>query len=672
MQRPGIVRLWFWLAASAVLGLTIFAYLPGLSGSFLFDDFANLPALGRYGAVESWTTFWRYLTSGTADPTGRPLSLLTFLVDANDWPADPRPFKRTNLVLHLINGVLLGFLLVRLARELGVDARRAVAAAILGAGFWLLHPLFVSTTMYIVQREAMLPGTFILLGLLGYFAGRERARNGHWSGVFLAGGSVVACTALGVLSKGNGALLPLLAWLLDVILPGRRDAHRSSRAEAGFAWVRRVCVILPACVVLAYLGKEGWNGFVHGTSPNRPWTLGERLLTEARVVTQYLGLLWWPRSYTTGLFNDAIVVSKGLFQPVATLLSILFLLGLSVSAWLLRRRWPAWTVAVLFFFFAHLMESSVVALELYYEHRNYVPAFLMFWPLALWLVGISFDKGDGAPRVADTLLGVRTLLAVALPLALAGLTWMRADLWGNRDDQAALWALRNPDSPRAQAYAAQLQLVRGDLGGAIGRLEELRSRSEGDIHANLNLIGAKCQAGILERRDLELAAEALRTTRNFERMGYDWFVRSIHAAANGSCEGLDFQALRDLLEAARENPYASRIPGRRQDMFNLEGRLALAEGDPDTALGAFDKALEVQPRPGAALAQAAMLGAAGAPRAGLRHLDRYEQLHANRSPARIRDMAGIHERLLERDGYWDTEIPRLRSQLEADRALQAD
>lgn len=670
MQR--LKSSWLWLSALCILALTVVAYFPGLSGSFLFDDFANLPALGAYGPVDNWTTFWRYLTSGMADPTGRPLSLLTFLIDANNWPADPRPFKRTSLLLHLANGVLLGLLLARLGRELGVESRHAATAAIFGAGFWLLHPLLVSTTLYIVQREAMLPGTFILLGLIGYFAGRERARQGRWSGVLLAGGSVAVCTVLGVLSKGNGALLPLLAWLLDVILPGSRAATGRSRVTAGFAWMRRLCVILPACLLLAYLAKVGWNGFVHGTAPHRPWTLGERLLTEARIVTQYLGLLWWPRSYTTGLFNDAVLVSKSLFQPLTTIFSLLFLLGLGVSAWCWRRRWPAWAAAVLFFFVAHMMESSVVALELYYEHRNYVPAFLIFWPLALWLTGVSFGKGDGVPRAADTFPGVRILLAVVLSLGLAGLTWMRADLWGNRGDQAELWALRNPDSPRAQAYAAQLQLARGDVRGAIGRLEDLRSRDAGDIHANLNLIGAKCQAGALEQHDLELAAQALRTTRSFERMGYDWFVRSINVAVHGSCEGLDRQALHKLLEAAKQNPYATRIAGRRQDLLSLEGRLALAEGKPEVALAAFDKALEVQPRPGAALAQAAMLGAAGAPGPGLRHLDWFEQLHAQQPPSRIRDMTGIHEWLLERDGYWSTEIPRLRSQLEADRALHGD
>ncbi|HEY9110346.1 MAG TPA: hypothetical protein VIM92_01045, partial [Rhodanobacteraceae bacterium] len=237
----------FALALIALLAITWWAYHPGLSGDFLFDDFANLPAIGATGPVDNWAAFWRYITSGAADPTGRPLTLLTFLIDARDWPASPYPFKVTNLVLHLVNGALLAWVLWRLGaalattspissfrtprggdpesvsssgspgpaagdRIVGVNktdsgfdpaarpgmtstavapGRRCAApgmmmdekgiaiAALFGAGAWLLHPLFVSTTLYIVQREAMLPATFVLIGVLGWMASREALARGH-------------------------------------------------------------------------------------------------------------------------------------------------------------------------------------------------------------------------------------------------------------------------------------------------------------------------------------------------------------------------------------------------------------------------------------------------------------------------------------------------------------
>ena len=98
---------WRWAGLAGLLLVAWLAYSPGLSGGFLFDDFVNLNAIGATGPVDDWPTFWRYVTSGSADPTGRPLAMLSFLLEARDWPADPHPFLRDNLILHLLNGLLL-------------------------------------------------------------------------------------------------------------------------------------------------------------------------------------------------------------------------------------------------------------------------------------------------------------------------------------------------------------------------------------------------------------------------------------------------------------------------------------------------------------------------------------------------------------------------------------
>ena len=119
LQTSTALSVCFAVIFGGLLVITLCVYKPGLSGTFLFDDYANLPSLGNYGPVDNWTTFTHYITSGAADPTGRPLTLLSFLVDANDWPADPYPFKYTSVLLHLLNGALLTWLLLRLGRALG-------------------------------------------------------------------------------------------------------------------------------------------------------------------------------------------------------------------------------------------------------------------------------------------------------------------------------------------------------------------------------------------------------------------------------------------------------------------------------------------------------------------------------------------------------------------------
>ncbi len=643
-----------------ILGLTWLAYHPGLNGGFLFDDYANLPLLGAFGPVDNWTTFWHYLTSGFADPTGRPLALLSFLLDARNWPADPHPFKVTNLELHLFNGALLCWLLLKLGRALGKLGPQVAFAALLGSALWLLHPLFVSTTLYIVQREAMLPATFVLLGLIGYVSSREMAARGRLLGVWLAALSIGTFTVLGVLSKANGALLPLLAWCVDALILAPARPITDPRTQRYFKWMRAVVLIAPSLLLFSYLIAQAYLGFMHGPSANRTWTLGERLLTEPRILVEYLRLLWLPQPYTTGLFNDSIQVSRGLLSPPTTLFSILLIAALLTGAWKLRRAYPALALAIIFYFAGQLLESTTIQLELYYEHRNYLPAMLMFWPLALWLCQPAAQKRPEVKK--NNMRYLRAALVIMLPLGLAGLTWMRADLWGNVREQALLWALKNPDSPRAQAYAAQIELARGHARFAETLLERGLGRKPHELQMTLNLLGAKCALGNLTTADIEAAKTALRDAPDTGRLGFDWFNRGLGIAQSGNCPGLNLGTLQALLGAAAENDRVNQIPGRVQDRLFLQGRIALMRKDGPQALGFFNAALAADPRPGAALAQAATLASAGYPKLAEEHLD-YLQRVWKPPTGPGWSMPSLHRWLMWKSGYWQREIAHLRGVL---------
>lgn len=654
------------LAFAAIAVLAWLAYHPGLAGGFLFDDFVNLPALGAFGPVDNATTFWRYLTSGIADFTGRPLALASFLVDARDWPADPYPFKRTSLILHLLNGALLAALLLRLGRILRGQADIVSrTAAVLGASLWLLHPLFVSTTLYVVQREAMLPATFILLGLIGHARGREQAATGRRDGLALAAASIVGGTLAALLCKANGALLPLLAWIVDALVLAPRLSVDHPRTRSAFTWLGRLLLIAPGVAVCALLAGYAVHGFVEGTPAHRPWTLGERLLTESRVVTEYLGLLWLPRSYSHGLFNDGYMVSTGLLSPPTTLLCIALLLALAAAAWVLRRRAPAAAVATLFFFAGHLIESSVVALELYFEHRNYVPALLMFWPLGLWLAQ-GWQRAPVPP-----LRGLRRALCFGLPLLLAALAFQRAELWGNTAEQGLLWAARNPDSPRAQAWAAQIEMSRGRPELAAARLEAALARHPQELQLAANAADAQCALGGLRPVDRDRLAAALANDRRPGRLAHEWLAAKLDAVGHdeGACAGLDPAAIEQLLDALGRNPLVQDTPARQLDLLNLRGRLALLHGDADAALDLFDRAVAAAPEPASALRQAVSLASAGHPSLGVRHLDYFR--HLPRPPQAQRNgMPALHAWLLERQSYWPREIARLRATLVAEAAAR--
>jgi hypothetical protein len=649
--------LWCLLLVLTLL-MTWCAYAPGLHGGFLFDDFANLPALGAEGSVHTWPVFWRYITAGTADPTGRPLTLLSFLLDARNWPADPLPFKRTNLILHLGNGVLLYVLLVRLGSALGVTMQRCRLAAVFGTAAWLMHPLLVSTTLYIVQREAMLPATCVLAGLLVWLHGRRRLAAGHvrngllWSVVGIGG-----FTALAVLAKANGALLPLFALLIEMIVLAPRQPILSIPARRAHRILMLLLTWLPSALIVTWLIWVGANGILSGGPASRPWTFGERLLTEPRVLMDYLRLLWLPRPFSSGLFNDQYAASTSLLHPATTLLSLLAVLGLIVTGWLLRRRHAALSLAILFYFAGQLMESSSIPLELYFEHRNYIPALLFFWPLGLWLADM------------DTLKTPKRILLVALSLSLALMTHVSAEVWGNVQTQALIWARINPDSARAQANAAQIEMGQGRPQDAIRRLRVTLATQPDQSQLVFNLIGARCMTGGIDGTDLKAGYTAMARTANAGSLFVHWFDRMLPTVMAGECPGLTTEDLRGLIEAGLYNPKLS-DSGPRQDLTYLLGRIALAKHQPNPALNYFIKGLDLQVRPDMALSAAAILGSAGYPSQGLRLLDHYQQEQDRVEPPSS-GMPMLHDWVLARENYWPNEIFHLRRQLLLDAKTQS-
>ena len=634
--------------------LLVWAYAPGLHGGFLFDDFANLPALGATGPVDHWPTFWRYITSGEADPTGRPLTLLSFLLDARDWPADPYPFKRTNLILHLLNGVLLYALLARLGRLLDCDERRCQLAALLGTALWLLHPLLVSTTLYVVQREAMLPATCAMAGLLLWLHGRQQLVAGRiktglsWSVLGLGG-----FTVLGVLAKANGALLPLYALLIEIIVLAPSQPMTAGNARRAHRAVMLVFGVIPGTALGLYLLYTAAHDIVlGGLAGGRPWSIGQRLLTEPRVLLDYLKLLWLPRPLSSGLFNDQYTASTSWLHPATTLPALLAVFALIAAAWHWRQRHPALALAVLFYFAGQLLESTSIPLELYFEHRNYVPALLMFWPLGLWLAD---------PR---TLRLPKYALMLLLPLALAGMTHARAEVWGNVQTQALVWARVNPDSPRAQANAAQIEMQTGHPGDAARRLETLLASRPDQAQLAFNLIGARCMTGGVSSGDLAAARTAMLGSSRAGTLFVHWFERALPMAISGRCTGLTPADLLDLINTGLQNPKLSAV-GPQQDLTYLRGRIALAQHQPDTAVVDFICAIDLQVRPGFALEAAADLGSHGYPAQGLVLLDRYQQVQGKTAPPSI-GMPMVHAWVLARENYWPHELAHLRHQLNLD------
>lgn len=651
-RQQRLTLAWLFATAAGAL-LVVLAYAPGLGGPFLFDDFGNLNALGAFGPIDDWKTFLYYMTSGTADPTGRPVSLLTFLLDAQSWPADPAPFKRTNLILHLVNALLLGRAISVL--QSGLQTRRAALqfshwTPWLAALLWAAHPLFVSTTLYVVQRQAMLPMAFTLLALLAWQASlcafaRGLALRG-WAIALLGFGGA---TMLAGLSKANGFLAPMLvglchAWFL------RPAAGTLGRRQMDIAAL--LLLALPSLLIVTYVIYTGWALWPLHELQGRDWTLPERLLTQPRVLWHYVGQLLLPRSGGGGVYVEGFPTSHGWFDPPATLPALIALAGATTAAFTLRTRLPRLSFAWLFFLVAHLLESSTIPLEMYFEHRNYLPAAFLGWPLVHALVrpGVSAKARGG--------------LLTAIAAGLLFLTWQRAVLWGDADLLAEVSALQEPDSARSQVFAAQQEVKRGDLRGGHRRILALQRTRPDSVDVAIAAVGVECTAtGQLTPSTLSLAEHTLATAKDWNYGLYVWMQRVTQQAQLRDCLGFGTQGLSAMVTAAERNPRTRRAPDRQRDLLHVRGLIALRNDDVDAALAAFNQALARAPDAEYALVQAAELGSAGAPAAGVRHLDIYEALNAKTPPPAIRDMAGLHAWLLAHNHRNQLEIARLRRQL---------
>ena len=243
---PGVL-LW------ALLALTAAVYWPGLAGPLVLDDFENLkPLVDMHSGAISWQ---EVVFGSSVGVGGRPVAMLSFVLNWQTSAGEIWSLKHTNLAIHLMCGALLFWLSGRLLAEpLSAVPTHRWWLALLVASLWLLAPMQVSTVLYVVQRMAQLATLFVLAGLLCYVTGRQQLTKRRRLGIALMCLCFVLFWPLATLSKQNGALLPLLALLFLASRAGCRSppdygisrlaggcpgSGRRLRVEHGFRRPRR-------------------------------------------------------------------------------------------------------------------------------------------------------------------------------------------------------------------------------------------------------------------------------------------------------------------------------------------------------------------------------------------------------------------------------------------------
>lgn len=515
------------LAATA---LTLVLAWPALDGPMLFDDHSSLGEL-LHAPRDLAPLVDRFLFTHSG-PTGRPVAMATFI--GNAWLNGPDLWwwKLTNLLLHLVNGLLLFLFARRLAQGLQVGERPSHRLPAAVAGLWLLHPLHVSTVFYTVQRMTLLATLFVVLGLAVYLEARRRHLAGE-RGVAWRFVGVIACTLAATHAKETGALLPLYLLVIEAVHAGRREpAPREVR------WRRVVGGGIAGLVVAATSLALPRLAALDSGYAVRPFTLAERLWTEGRVVTEYIALTLAPRLDAMSFFHDDLVLSTGPLSPPTTAAAFALLAGLLASAWLLRRRVPLYSIGIGLFLAGHLLESTVIPLHLMYEHRQYLPAFGLLLAVAALFAALP----------------IRRLLRIGAATAFGGLCALllaqRAVAWGDEWRLYESLLEANPRSPGIAIVVGNRLAEAGEIDAA----REILARFDTPAFA-LNFAYLDClQRGRLDPGRLDDIATPKR---------FDFHERSVliglgSAALDGRCsyDPAEFIALTDRwLTAPAQAPH---------------------------------------------------------------------------------------------------------------------
>jgi protein O-mannosyl-transferase len=466
--------------------------------------------------------------------------------------------------------------------------------------------------------------------------------------------SLLGATMLATLSKANGILLPMLAAVLEACIFSQY-AIVSEHALRKLRSVLAAVLGIPILIVSAYLLRPLLSLGV--TPTNRAWTIGERILTEPRVLMDYLQLLAVPRSISTGLFNDAYPVSHGLLDPWTTLPSIVALLGIfAISLWC-RKRVPELSCALLFFLAGHALESTTLPLELYFEHRNYLPAMMLFWPLA------SLIARWRAP------VSIRIFAALAVLALFALTTYQRASLWGQPQVLARIWAVSNPGSARAQTVAAIAEQRSEGPAASLSRLLPLWEQHPLELQFAFNVVDARCATGGIPSSEKKAVATTLASASRLDLMTHVWLANAIEVARTESCGDLGLGDVSAWVDAALQNPVVAKGGHRDQDFEPLLGMLALYRGKATPALQHFDRALKAYPNPDQAARQAVLLASNGFYDQALSHLATYQEMGAP-MPSTGFDMSRLHHKVLQWQGYWPRELRLLVAKIEAEKSKE--
>jgi len=306
-------------------------FWPALQCQFVrYDDDKYVTDNPHVRGGLSWANLvWAF--TGAHFHMWHPLTTLSYLLDYELFGLKSFGYHLHNLILHLVNTVVLFWVLHRMTGALG--------ASFLVAAVFAVHPLQVESVAWISERKNLLSGLFWLLTVAAY---HEYVRGGGLGRYLL----VLAVLSLGLMSKPVLVVVPFVLLLLDFwplggagAVCGGKASGRTGRGWSGrdvAVWrliVEKLPLVAPAVAVgiVTYLVQR--QGAVVSTLERLP--VSARLANAVISYGKYLQKFCWP----SGLAVFYPHPGQGFSRAALVGWTVVLVVISAAVAWMRRRRW---------------------------------------------------------------------------------------------------------------------------------------------------------------------------------------------------------------------------------------------------------------------------------------------------------------------------------------------
>ncbi len=447
-STTNIPKKWYLIAPIILALATVITYYPSLTYDFQFDDIYNIKKFFDLRFIENFSS-WFFKGS-------RWISYMLNVVHYHLGKFEPFVYRRSNLIFHASNGVLVFFVtlvsLSSLKKKDFFSLNRLPIAFFTGLLF-LLHPVQTQTVSYVIQGQLEgLALLFVMAIILTYLCYNKT------TSLLLQIPLLFLIFGFGILSCGTkeiAILSPILLILIDWFFVSQADFSVIKKNIPFFITYTAVIAYHYSKVLNFPFLKNSLSGAaelpnnvgnVITTNPNqviKPFTY---FISQFKVIIHYITIFMWP-------FNMSVdydwVMLESFWQSECILPLLLILSLLTATLFLLYKNKTSLVAFGSLWFFIGLAPRSTIipSTELLVDYKTYFSSFGILFLGAAGLV-YAFEKLTKKIAVQKTVTAYSCTVLCMVLLGYA--TYDRNKVWKSSE---AFWFNIIQNAPKkARAY----------------------------------------------------------------------------------------------------------------------------------------------------------------------------------------------------------------------------